>query len=129
MSSQNNQQQEGVDAGRIQTVLIHHWATMVDEQANTIREYQRQLEAVEERANRIYQDNVVLHGLINESYNETRMHERLSLAMSALVLRILRENPEAVQGTYRDEYLAAINDFNGANPIDLTADENLDEAL
>lgn len=128
MSSQNNQQQQlpTPDTDRLQAVLLQHWATMVEEQAATIREYQRQLVTVEERANRLYQDNVVLHGLVNESYNETRMHERLSLAMSSLVLTIMRENPDAVTEAYRDAYLAAINDFNGENPIDLTAVEELD---
>lgn len=129
MSSQNNQQQQGQepDASRLQTVLIQHWATMVEEQGAAIKEYQRQLVTLEDRANRLYRDNALLHGMVTESYNETRMHERLSLAMSALVLKIMRENPDAITEAYRDEYLAAVNDFNGENPIDLTAHEELDD--
>jgi len=117
------------DAGRLQTVLIHHWATMVEEQAATINDYRTQLVEIDARADRLYSDNIVLRGLIDESFNETRSHERLALALSALLLKIMRENPEATQERYRDQYLAAINDFNGETPIDLTTEEELDEDL
>lgn len=119
----------GGDLSRLPEVLLSNWADMVTDAHDQCDEYRRQLRVLDERATRLHRDNVVLHGLINEAYAETGAHERLALRLSALVLRIIRENPAVAIEAYRDEYLAAINDFNGQNPIDLTADEELDEDM
>jgi len=126
-SREQRRRQHQDEQGRLPTVLLQHWATMVTEQGEQLEQYRTQLATVEARADRAYQDNILLHGLVNQAYQETAAHERLAMQLSALVLRIMRENPGAVREEYRDHYFSAINDFNETNPIDLTTDEELED--
>lgn len=123
------QQRDRAIQERLPTVLLHHWASMVSEQADQLDEYRQQLRTVEARADRVYRDNVILHDTVNTAYADTAAAERLANRMSDLVLRILRENPIALQQEYASEYFAAINEFNELRPIDLTAVEEIDENM
>jgi len=137
--SQNNQvnananiqrlRERRAQEARLQTTLLTHWAEMVNERGDQIEVLNTQLNAVSDRADRLYRDNVILHGLIDEAYADVDSQSRLSLRLSELVMRIIREIPGAAREDYRDEYLAAVNDFNRGEIIDLTADEEMDEEL
>lgn len=137
--SQNNQvnananiqrlRERRAQEARLQTTLLTHWAEMVNERGDQIEVLNAQLTTVSDRADRLYRDNVILHGLIDEAYADVDSQSRLSLRLSELVMRIIREIPGAAREDYRDEYLAAVNDFNRGEIIDLTADEEMDEEL
>jgi len=111
---------------RVQTILLQHWATMVDEQRATIATAERQIILLDERATRLYRDALQLHGLFNEADAELRYHEQLSQRLSMLITRILSENAE-LPSIYRDEFNAMLGTQD--HPIDLTTDEELDEEL
>jgi len=116
-----------VESTRVQVVLLQHWATMVAEQREQLSTATDQIVRLDARATRLYQDGIVLHGLYNEAVEELHYHGNLNLQMSALITRILAENPELPR-VYTDLHLAMI-DGTADRPIDLTADEELDEEL
>lgn len=114
------------DSGRVQTVLLQHWATMVDEQREQLTTATRQIILLDDRATRLYRDSIMLHGLYNEAAEELHYHEQLSQRLSMLITRILSENAQ-LPTIYRDEFNAMLGTQD--HPIDLTADEELDEEL
>jgi len=107
--------------------LIQHWARMVEAQAEELATYRRQIRAIDARATRLYNENITLHGMFNESEAELHWHQQTNLRMSALLTRIEAENPE-LDPIYAQLHTAMIEGTVG-NPIDLTADEELDEEL
>lgn len=117
------------DRHQVVEILLQNWAVMVDEAREEARSAEQLLASVEARASRLFLDNTILHDTVNRSFEETAQYERLALRMSHLVLRLIRENPEIQRAEYRDEYLDAINAFNAENPIDLTANEVIDEEM
>jgi len=110
--------------GQVSAVLLQNWATMVDEQADQLGTARRQLRAIDQRATRMYNENVTLHGLFNESEAELHYHQQLNQRLSLLIGRILLENQE-LPSRYVHEYHSLIDGTEG-NPIDLTTDEELD---
>lgn len=126
---QNPAEENGPDLERVRWVLVQHWATQVAEQQQQIGQYQRQLTEVEARATRLYNDASTIHGLYNEALDDLAASETLSVALGRLILRMITENQGLARASYREEYLAAINAYSERNPIDLTADEELDEDL
>lgn len=107
--------------------LIQHWSTMVDNQRIEIATLHRQLRAIDARATRLYNENNTLHGLFNESEAELHWHRQTNLRLSALLTRIEAENP-GLNPIYAQLHVAMI-EGTVENPIDLTADEELDEEL
>lgn len=99
---------------------------MVSEQREHITTAERQIILLDNRATRLYQDALQLHGLYNEADEEFRYYEQLSRRLSMLVTRILTENAN-LPSIYRDEFNALLGTQD--HPIDLTADEELDEEL
>jgi len=118
-------------------VLIQHWGGMV-------REYQRRLEDVRDnyatallqieqldnRNDALYHDNVDLHATLNEFVVQDAEKDVLIMRLTDLIVTMVRENPHLRdEPRYRNEYFAAIAGFTPDTPIDLTADEEIDEDL
>jgi len=118
-------QEEMDTSARVSVVLLQHWATMVDEQRHQLDTAARQIVSLDERASRLYRDVIAVHGLFNESEAELSQHIRINRLLTGLLTRIIAENPELPQN-YNDEMTdILIGTFE--NPIDLTADEDIDE--
>lgn len=117
-------QGESSASNRVQTILLQHWATMVEDQRLQLAEATRQVNTLDDRAARLYQDTITLHGLYNEAHEELHYHEQLSQRLAMLITRILSENAE-LPGNYRDEFNSLLGTQD--HPIDLTTDEELDE--
>jgi len=113
--------------GDVTVVLIQHWARMVDAQRLDMATMRRQIRTLDDRASRLYRENITMHGLFNESEAELHYHSQLNQRFSLLIARILSENPE-LSANYTHLYHALIEGTE-ENPIDLTTDEELDEEL
>jgi len=113
---------------RVQTVLIHHWVNQVEEQRIMLNEAARQIETLDARATRLYRDANTLSGMVTDSYAEIEAHERLAARLVQLIDRMIEENPRHADA-YQLELNLAVTGFNRENPIDLTADEELDMDL
>jgi len=111
----------------VTVVLIQHWADMVDRQREDIANANRQIRAIDARATRLYNDNLQLHGLFNESEAELHYHQNQNQRFSLLIVRILLENPQ-LSNHYTQLYHAMI-DGTEENPIDLTTAEELDQEM
>jgi len=110
----------------VATVLVQHWANMVCEKEEQLEGYRTALPQVEQRAARLYTDNIALHSMLDGAFAETTAYEMLATRMSQLVNRIVNENPGMELELYRNEYIEAVNQFNMATPFDLTADEEVE---
>jgi len=111
--------------GDVSVVLIQHWARMVDAQQLDMATMRRQIRTIDARATRLYNENVTLHGMFNESEAELGHHQQLNVRLSLLIARILAENPELAPN-YAHLHHALIEGTQ-ENPIDLTTDEELDD--
>jgi hypothetical protein len=128
-SREQRRAQHNADQERLPTILLQHWATMVSEQGEQLEEYREQLRTVVDRSLRTHRDNAVMQEIIDRTVVEIAALERLSVQMGNLVLQILRENPTIQVEQYEQTYYNAINQWNEINPIDLTAREELNEAI
>jgi len=100
---------------------------MVAEQREQLQAATTQIVRLDDRATRLYHDALHLHGLYNEATEELHYHERLNMQLSALITRIIIENPDLPR-VYTDLHLAMI-EGTAERPIDLTTEEELDEEL
>jgi len=104
-------------------VLISHWANMYMECRSEYQDAVFLNEKLEERCQSLFNQMAEIHHELGESHLELQVAERMSLGLSRLVLKMLRENPTLVEN-YRDDYYEAIR---GPEVIDLTADEEMEE--
>jgi len=114
-------------AGRVSVVLVQHWATMVNEAREELEATRVQLRAIEARAGRQYRDIIHVHGLLNESEAELHYFRQTNARLTELIDQMFRENPQLVEEHQR-EYDAIVIGTEW-NPIDLTADEELEFEL
>lgn len=118
-------------------VLIQHWAQMVNEtqaRLDALRDSYGtalyQIQTLENRNRDLYLDNLDLHQTVNELVVSDAEKDLLIMRLTDLIIKMMRENPTLRSNTeYRDEYFSAIAGFTPENPIDLTADEEIDEDL
>jgi len=115
------------DAGRVSVVLIQHWATMITDLRTELETTRAQLRTIEDRAGRQYQDIIHIHGLFNESEAELHYFRQANARLTELIDHMFRENPQLVEEHQR-EYDAIVIGTEW-NPIDLTADEELEFEL
>jgi len=106
-------------------VLISQWANMYAECREQYQTAVHLNERLEQRATSLFHQVVEVHQELSEAHREIEVSERMTLDLSRLVLKMLRENPTLVE-RYRDDYHAAIT---GPEIIDLTADEEMDQDL
>jgi hypothetical protein len=118
-------------------VLIQHWAEMVhqtqarlDGLRNNYAAALIQIEQLDNRNDALYHDNLDMHRTLNEFVVSDHEKDALILRLTDLIITMIRENPHLRdEPRYRDEYFAAIAGFTPDQPIDLTADEEIDENL
>jgi len=122
-------------ASLVYPILLQNWANMVaDARARTatvqadLTVAERQVEILDARATRLYQDNIELSAMLNDFTEADAQKDQLIMRLTDLVISMVRENPN-LRAEYRDEFFAAIAGFTPENPIDLTAEEELDEDL
>jgi len=115
------------NAGRVSVVLVQHWAAMVNDLREELEATRAQRHTIEERAGRLYRDLIDVHGLFNESEAELHYFRQTNARLTELIDQIFRENPQLVSDHQR-EYDAIVIGTEW-NPIDLTADEEIDNDL
>lgn len=115
--------------------IIQHWATMVDEQRQTIDLLRVENDHVIEYNRRLVRRIDALSGLLtdlNQQLNEAAAQnvqmEVTGEQLVDIICRIVRENP-VLREQYREEFFLAVAGFTPENPIDLTAMEEIDEEL
>jgi len=116
-------------------ILLQNWARMVRESnARTetvtanLRVAERQVELLDNRATRLYEDNLDMQRMLNNFAESDAQKDLLIMRLTDLVIAMVRENPD-LRDEYRNEFFAAIAGFTPENPIDLTANEELDDDL
>jgi len=120
----NNTSNNSPEIGQVSVTLIQHWAQMVNEARGTVSRQAAEIAQLHERIHNTLQDVRVLHRMLDEQIDEAVLDRRLTLDLSRLLQTMINENPEFV--VYRDDYNEIINGYNRNNPIDLTADEELE---
>jgi len=106
-------------------VLISHWANMYAECREQYQTAVHLNERLEQRAESLFHQVVEVHQELNDTVRQLDIAEQMTLSLSRLALRMMRENPELVE-RYREDYYEAIR---GPEVIDLTADEEMDAGL
>jgi len=125
------------NTSEVTEVLIQHWGEMVRESERrlaTLRDNYAtalvQIEQLDNRNDALYNDNLDMQRMLNDFVVSDNEKDALILRLTDLIITMVRENPNLRdEPRYRDEYFAAIAGFTPDTPIDLTADEELDEDL
>lgn len=130
-----NDNAQGRNTSDVTEVLIQHWAQMVREAEARLERLRAnyataliQIEQLDNRNDALYDDNLDMQRMLNEFVVSDAEKDALILRLTDLIITMIRENPHLRdEPRYRDEYFAAIAGFTPDQPIDLTADEELDE--
>lgn len=115
--------------------IIQHWATMVDEQQQTIDALRVINDNVIEYNRRLIRRNDQLADHLRDLNQQLNVSAAQNIQMEVtgeqlvdIICRIVRENP-VLRDQYREEFFLAVAGFTPENPIDLTAMEEIDEDL
>jgi len=112
-----------VELHPVTEVLVLHWAQMYSECREQYQTAVHLNERLERRCDSLLQQSRELHHELGDAHLELQAVETMTMGLSRLVLKMLRENPELAE-RYRDDYHEAIR----PTIIDLTADdEEMDE--
>jgi len=122
-------------AGNALIPIIQHWATMVDEQQQTIDALRVINDNVIEYNRRLIRRNDQLADHLRDLNQQLNVSAAQNIQMEVtgeqlvdIICRIVRENP-VLRDQYREEFFLAVAGFTPENPIDLTAMEEIDEDL
>jgi len=111
------------DLHPVTEVLISHWAQMYYECRSQYQNAVHLNSNLERRCESLFSTLNHTQIELGMAHMELEGAENLNIALSRLVVKILRENPNLVE-QYRGDYHEAIH---GPEVIDLTADEELEE--
>jgi len=115
----------GARSDELQTVLITHWATMVRQMGSQLRRAHESIERHRAVNQKLYNSNVELRSEIADAHLDQWRSEDHSVDLSALIWRMLQENPELSREYARMHQ----NIITRPRPevIDLTTEEELDD--
>ena len=117
------QRQQAAEQHPVTEVLLSHWAQMYAECRSQYHDATFLNIQLERRCESLHRQMVEIHAELGLAHQELNGADTMNIALSHLVLKMLRENQELVE-RYRDDYYQAIR---GTEIIDLTADEEMED--